>query len=200
MPLLKTLEEPPPRSVLILIGTTPGQATPHDPLALPTDPLSAAADRDGGRTAGVEGVRGRRGRGPAAGPVQRREPSAGVGTGRSRAVVVSQHAATSGSAEPMLTSVALAQMVAAFVDEAGKEAVGPPRPACGRSSPLPPSSTANCLHAQCGVVAVGGPASCGARWPGDRARARRSRASRPRGWIAVSTPPPRSTATPTNRR
>ena len=33
--LLKTLEEPPPGSLLILIGTSPGAAVAHDPLPLP---------------------------------------------------------------------------------------------------------------------------------------------------------------------
>ena len=46
---LKTLEEPPPRSVFILIGTSTRAAAADDRLALPGGPLRAAARAAGGR-------------------------------------------------------------------------------------------------------------------------------------------------------
>ena len=84
--LLKTLEEPPPRSVLILIGTEPRAATADDPLALPVGPLSAAGRTDCRSAAGGEEPGERSQRGRAAGAIQRRVDPAGSRVERRRVV------------------------------------------------------------------------------------------------------------------
>ena len=177
----------------------PGQAASHDPLALPTDPLPAAAGRGGGRAAGVEGawwpIRPRPGGWP--------DTAKGASSGRwNWPIPICGRSATRSIerlSEPVLDSVRLAQTVAAFVDEAGKEASARRarlRQVVGfRRRVLSAAAARPVRH-----VALGRPGTAGPRRAGDRARARRSRGRRPPGSTAVSTPPPRSTATPTRRR
>ncbi len=67
--LLKTLEEPPPRSVLILIGTSPAKQLPTIRSRCQLIRFRPLPIQDGRRVVGVEGVCGRSGRGPATRPV-----------------------------------------------------------------------------------------------------------------------------------
>ena len=168
-----------PRRAAAPLGADPdrhqsGQAASDDPLALPTDSLSAAADRDGCGVAGVEGVRGRSGRsrrgwpGTAKGACNGRWNWPIPSCGRS-ATRCCEAACRAGAA----TASRLAQTVAAFVDEAGKEASAR-RARLRQVVAFAAEFYRQLLHAQCGICPLGRPRDADARRPGDRARARRS--------------------------
>jgi DNA polymerase-3 subunit delta' len=122
--LLKTLEEPPPRSVLILVGTSPAKQLPtirsrcqlirFSPLA--AEVVAELLLGQGLTTDPVEAQRLAR---YAEGSVQRAMELADPELWAFRRTLLE------GLAQPVLASVALAQMVSQFVDQAGKEA--PPR-------------------------------------------------------------------------
>ncbi|MEN6451609.1 MAG: DNA polymerase III subunit delta' [Thermoguttaceae bacterium] len=119
--LLKTLEEPPPRSVLILIGTTPAKQLPTIRSRcqlirfrpLPTEVVAkllaakhlAANEADAQRLASYS-----------EGSVQRALELADPALWKFR------HTLYQRLSDPVLDSVQLAQTVSAFVEEAGKEA------------------------------------------------------------------------------
>ena len=119
--LLKTLEEPPPRSVLILIGTTPAKQLPtirsrcqlvrFRPL-----PIEVVAELLVSKGLVADPAEARRLAQYSEGSVQRALELADPELWSFRNTLYER------LSEPMLDSVRLAQTVAAFVDEAGKEA------------------------------------------------------------------------------
>ncbi|MEN6458121.1 MAG: DNA polymerase III subunit [Thermoguttaceae bacterium] len=119
--LLKTLEEPPPRSVLILIGTTPAKQLPtirsrcqlirFQPLAPEIVSKLLAAKGLVSSLADAERLAPYSG-----GSIQRALELADQGLWAFRSAL------WEGLGQPRLDSVRLAQHVAAFVDGAGKEA------------------------------------------------------------------------------
>jgi DNA polymerase III subunit delta' len=119
--LLKTLEEPPPRSVLILIGTTPARQLPTIRSRcqlirfrpLPVETVAALLVSNGFVADPSEAARLAR---YSEGSLQRALELADPELWSFR------NALAAGLAEPAFDSVRLAQTVAAFVDEAGKEA------------------------------------------------------------------------------
>jgi DNA polymerase III subunit delta' len=147
--LLKTLEEPPPRSVLILIGTTPAKQLPtirsrcqlirFQPLSIETVAGLLVSQRLVGDPAEAERLARY-----SEGSIQ-------------RALELSDSALWSFRntfygrlSEPVLDSVGLAQTVSAFVDEAGKEA--PARRARLRQIVrFAAEFYRQLLHAQCGT-------------------------------------------------
>ena len=197
--LLKTLEEPPPRSVLDPHRHQPGQTTPHDPLALPIGPLPAARRGGGGRIAPVQGPGGRRRRAAAAGPVRRGQRPAGPGTGRCRALGVPRHALRAAWRPRCWRACGWRRAVSAFVEEAGKEAparrarlrqvVGFAAEFLSSGCSSPKRRRAAGRRRTCGVFSTRRPLVPPA-------------ASRPRppAWTAAWTRRKRSTATPIKRR
>ncbi|MCE5268777.1 MAG: DNA polymerase III subunit delta' [Planctomycetaceae bacterium] len=119
--LLKTLEEPPPQSVLILIGTTPAKQLPTIRSRcqlirfrpLPTEVVSRLLVAKGLVEDGTAADRLAQ---YSEGSVQRALELSDAGLWTFRNTLYQR------LSEPMLDSVRLAQGVATFVDEAGKEA------------------------------------------------------------------------------
>ncbi len=119
--LLKTLEEPPPRSVLILIGTSPAKQLPtirsrcqlirFSPLA--AEVVAELLLAQGLTTDPAEARRLAR---YAEGSVQRAVELADPELWAFRRTLLER------LAQPVLASVALAKLVSQFVDQAGKEA------------------------------------------------------------------------------
>ena len=146
--LLKTLEEPPPRSVLILIGTTPAKQLPTIRSRcqlirfrpLPAGVRGVAADRQGSR----------RPTRPRRELAELGEGSVGraTGTGRSGVRGLPQYA-WSNLRRPVLNALLLAQTVAAFVDAAGKEAPAR-RTRLRQAVAFATDYYRRLLHAQCG--------------------------------------------------
>ncbi len=119
--LLKHLEEPPPRSVLILIGTSPAKQLPtirsrcqlirFQPLDAERDCPTAAGSRH----------RARRGRSAAFGTIQRGQHSAGGRTCRSGALDISRCAISAAGRGNARQRIACPND-AKFVEQAGKDA------------------------------------------------------------------------------
>ena len=197
--LLKTLEEPPPRSVLILIGTSPAKQLAHDPLAVPTDPLPAAAGRRWWPSCSFRN-------GLVADPAEARAAGA---------VQRGQHQRAVELADPGLWSFRSTLVRAAGRAGAGQRAGSArawrrlwtrparrPRPAARRLRQIVAFAAEfyrHLLHAQSGAACPDDAElrplrrTGGQRWPGNANRP-------PRASIAAWTPPPRSTATPTRPR
>jgi DNA polymerase-3 subunit delta' len=146
--LLKTLEEPPPRSVLILIGTSPAKQLPtirsrcqlvrFRPL-----PVDVVAELLVSRGLVADPNEARRLAQYSEGSIERALELADAGLWTFRNTLVER------LAEASLDSVQLAQTVAAFVDEAGKEA--PARRARLRQVvAFATEFHRQLLHAQCG--------------------------------------------------
>ncbi|MGD0899380.1 MAG: DNA polymerase III subunit [Thermoguttaceae bacterium] len=119
--LLKILEEPPPRSVLILVGTSPARQLPtirSRCQLVRFQPLAADVVAELLVTQGVVGdpVEASRLARHAGGSLSRAVELADPGLWTFRQLLFERLAA------PALDSVGLAQAVGAFVDEAGKEA------------------------------------------------------------------------------
>ncbi len=145
--LLKTLEEPPPRSVLILIGTSPAKQLPtirsrcqlvrFQPLEAGDGRPTFIGSRDRGRSRPKPGVWPD----TAKAAFERAAELADRGTLDFSRCLYQRLAAEK------LDSVSLAQMMAKFVEEAGKEAA-PGGGVCIRPSVLPPIFIANCSAQQ----------------------------------------------------
>ncbi len=119
--LLKTLEEPPPQSVLILIGTSPAKQLPtirSRCQLVRFQPLSAEVVAELLLSKGLvaDAAESRRLAQHAEGSVQRALELADPALWEFRATLYERLAA------PLLESVRLAPSVSAFVEEAGKEA------------------------------------------------------------------------------
>ncbi|MBN2022784.1 MAG: DNA polymerase III subunit [Pirellulales bacterium] len=119
--LLKTLEEPPPRSVLILLGTSPARQLPTirsrcQIVRFAALPEAVVADLlvEHGHARGMDEAR--RIAAMAEGSLARAIDLAGTDVETFRQTLVSE------LARPALDSVRLAATVMAFVDEAGREA------------------------------------------------------------------------------
>jgi DNA polymerase-3 subunit delta' len=122
--LLKTLEEPPPRSVLILIGTSPARQLPtirsrcqlirFDPL-----PAEIVAELLLARGLVADEAQARRVAQSSEGSLRRAEELADPELAAFRSTLVSR------LADPRFDPLELAKLTAAFVDQAGREA--PPR-------------------------------------------------------------------------
>lgn len=127
--LLKTLEEPPPRSVLILIGTSPDRQLPtirSRAQIVRFQPLAASALADLLLAHGVvqEAALAARLAAHSEGSLARARELADPALWEFRRQLLQR------LAQPRLESVRLAKTIGAFVDEAGKEA--PPRRARAR--------------------------------------------------------------------
>jgi DNA polymerase III subunit delta' len=119
--LLKTLEEPPPRSVLILIGTTPAKQLPTirsrcQLIRFRPLPVETVEELLISKGLVQEPAEARRLARHSEGSLQRALELADPELWTFRDALHKR------LAEPTLDSVALAQSIAAFVDEAGKEA------------------------------------------------------------------------------
>jgi len=147
--LLKTLEEPPPRSVLILIGTTPAKQLPtirsrcqlvrFRPL-----PIEAVAELLVSKELVTDRTEAGRLAQYSEGSIQRALELADPELWSFRNTLYER------LCEPQLDSVRLAQTVAGFVDEAGKEA--PARRARFRQlAGFAAEFYRQLLHAQCGT-------------------------------------------------
>ena len=196
--LLKTLEEPPPRSVLILIGTTPAKQLPtirsrcqlvrFRPL-----PIEVVGDLLVSKGLVADPTEARRLAQYSEGSIQRALELADPELWSFRNTLYER------LSEPMLDSVRLAQTVAAFVDEAGKEASAR-RARFRQVVAFAAEFYRQLLHAQCGTPLSADRELQEPRPAGNRARGDRSPRPPPPGSTAVWTPPPRSTATPIRRR
>ncbi len=140
--LLKTLEEPPPRSVLILIGTSPAKQLPTIRSRcqlirfrpLPSDVVADLLTSKGLVTDASEARRlAQYSDGSLQHALELADPE----------LWTFRNALFERLAEPTLQSVTLARSVAAFVDGAGKEASAR-RAGCGKSSAWRPTSIAGC--------------------------------------------------------
>ena len=196
--LLKTLEEPPPQSVLILIGTSPAKQLPtirSRCQLVRFRPLEPEMVAELLRRAGPGR---RRGRGPAAGPAQRRERRSGRWSWPIPELWAFRGTLYERLAAPTLDSVRLAPAVSAFVDEAGKEA-RPGAGGCGRWSVLPPTFIRASCEAAAAPPLPDDPEL--RRFVGAGGRSAGPAATRPpRSWIAVWRPWNRSIATRIRRR
>ena len=191
--LLKTLEEPPPRSVLILIGTTPAKQLPtirsrcqlvrFRPL-----PIETVANLLVSKGLVADPAEASRLARYSEGSIQRAMELADPDLWLFRNTLYER------LSEPLLDSVRLAQTVASFVDEAGKEASAR-RARFRQVVAFAAEFYRQLLHAQCGTAL-----SADRELQGHVQRALSVGpliARRPLpGWTAVSTPPARSTATP----
>ena len=194
--LLKTLEEPPPRSVLILIGTTPAKQLPtirSRCQLIRFQPLSteSVAELLVSRELVADPAEARRLARHSEGSLQRAMELADADLWTFCGELHKRLAA------PRPDGLGLAQAVAAFVDAAGKEAPARRR-VCGKSWRLPPISIAGF----CWPSAAGRRRripTCKTSSIGPSNRAPKTSASRPPGWIVVYRPPPRSIATPIRR-
>jgi DNA polymerase-3 subunit delta' len=119
--LLKTLEEPPPRSVLILIGTSPARQLPtirsrcqlirFEPL-----PAEIVAELLVARGIVADAAQARRLAQSSEGSLRRAEELADPALGAFRGTLYSR------LADPHFDSLELSKLTAEFVDEAGREA------------------------------------------------------------------------------
>ena len=129
--LLKTLEEPPPRSLLILIGTSPAKQLPTIRSRCQLVRFQPLAIRDGGRAVSRAGL-GRTDAAEARRLAQHSEGSVGRALELADPALWAFRSTLYGHlAAVRLQSVRLAPSVSAFVDEAGKEAPAR-RAACGK--------------------------------------------------------------------
>jgi DNA polymerase III subunit delta' len=147
--LLKTLEEPPPRSVLILIGTTPAKQLPTirsrcQLIRFRPLPTSIVADLLVSKGLVADPAEARRLARYSDGSLQRALDLADPDLWSFRNTLCQR------LAEPAFDSLQLAKTVAAFIDEAGKEA--PLRRARFRQVvAFAAEFYRQLLHAQCGV-------------------------------------------------
>ena len=150
--LLKTLEEPPPRSVLILIGTSPAKQLPtirsrcqlvrFRPL-----PIDTVAELLVSKRLAADAAEARRLAQHSEGSLQRALELADPDIWSFRDTLFER------LAEPSLRSVELAQTVAAFVDEAGKEPSAR-RVRLWQVIGFATEFYRQLLHAQCGAAAT----------------------------------------------
>jgi DNA polymerase-3 subunit delta' len=148
--LLKTLEEPPPRSVLILIGTSPARQLPtirsrcqlvrFQPL-----PVEVVAELLVAKDFVADPAEARRLAQYSEGSIQRAIELADPELWSFRNTLFDR------LAEPALDSVRLAQSVASFVDDAGKEASSR-RARLRQVVAFAAEFYRQLLHAQCGTV------------------------------------------------
>jgi DNA polymerase III subunit delta' len=147
--LLKTLEEPPPRSVLILIGTSPAKQLPTirsrcQLIRFRPLPLEIVAELLRSKQLVADAAEARRLAQYSEGSIQRAMELADPELWTFRNTLFE------GLARPTLNSLRLAQSVASFVDEAGKEA--PARRARFRQVvAFAADFYRHLLHAQCGA-------------------------------------------------
>ena len=127
--LLKTLEEPPPRSVLILIGTSPAKQLPTIRSRCQLIRFGRCRPTSVAELLLSQGLVGRCGRGPAAGPVLRRERPAGRWNWPIRALWAFRDTLFERLAAPVLDSVRLAPTVVGLRRRGGQGGAAPPRPA-----------------------------------------------------------------------
>jgi DNA polymerase-3 subunit delta' len=147
--LLKTLEEPPPRSVLILIGTSPSKQLPTirsrcQLIRFRPLPVETVAELLVSKGFVADPAEARRLARYSEGSLQQALELADPELWSFRNTLLDR------LAEPVLRSVQLAQTVAAFVDEAGKEASarrGRLRQVVGFAAEF----YRQLLHAQCGI-------------------------------------------------